>query len=156
MATAWPTFTSESILSGEGVCTTGQALFDIQSNLKGRGSNHYFADWSSTGTTYGTAATLEIRCPDYLAEGDTLQYSLRIKTTTGNTATFQFVESTGTNGTEVTSTSTSYEIKTSEIAVPDGTWAGTVKTFYLKGKVTSGGTIYLTADAMIGNIRMPG
>lgn len=156
MATSWPSMTSESLLSGEGACTTGQNLYDIQQVVKGKGSTHYFADWNSTDTSYATASTLEVRCPDYLRSGETISYTLRVKTTTGKTATFQFSESGGTGGSEVTSTSTTYETKTSEITVPDDTWAGAVKTFYVKGKVTTGGTIYFTCDAIACNVRMPG
>lgn len=157
MATTWPTFTSENILSGKGAETTGQAIFDIQSCVKGKGSSFWFADVTTTSTTYETKATFEYLVPPYADSGDIIQWTIRGKTSdAAKTLTYQASESAGTNGTEITSTSTTNENMTSEITIPDGTWAGTVKTFYIKAKITSGGTGTLGTDRLACNVRIKG
>lgn len=152
---AWPSSSSGDFLSGADAETRGQDLYDRVICAKQSGSTAYFAEASETGTSYVTKASFDYRVPVYARSGDLIQVTIVGYYSGAASGEYRAIE-TGvpTNGSEQTLNSGVYAASTSEITIPDNTWAATVKTIAMQAKVTTSGTAYIAGAWIMGSIRV--
>lgn len=155
MATTWPTRTAESVLSGDAAKVLGRDLYDRDQCLKQAGSTLYFVAGSSSAAGWTTLKTHGIRYPNFLRSGELVRVTLWLRHATGgaNIAHFRIQDSGAVvNGSDETTTSTTFVLKTSTLTVPDNTWAGAYKTLNIQFW-TNAGTLYFKADELCANLR---
>jgi len=139
---AWPTTTIADYLSGTGAKVLGRDMYDRAVAAKGAGSSFWFAAVTETGSSYVDKATLRWRVPEYSRSGDKIRLTIWGKQTGGGTGSYRARETGApTNGTEVSTTTSADALMTSEITIPDNTWAGVVKTFAVQLKTAGAGTM---------------
>lgn len=132
----WPTTVSEDVLSGGGAKSFGQDLYDRDVEVHEMGWSWYFAQQTTTSTSYVTATTFRFRMPPWAIAGATVKVEVVIGNDAGGTTTCRL--SDGTNdGTEFTTTATS-ETKILELTVPAGGYDDTVVEFEIHLKASSG------------------
>lgn len=155
MATPWPTKSPQDYLSGAYARTMGRDIFDRQQVIKSQGWTIGFGSNSGVTNSYVTVLTFYVRIPNFCRGGELLRISADLSHgTIGNTAYMRIADSGGTNGTDATVMGTTPTLVSSDITVPDDTWAGTVRTFYVQLKNGGAGTAYCSANALIGNMRV--
>ena len=78
---------------------------------------------------------------------------LRHGTGGANIAHFRIQDSAGVvNGSDETTSATTFGLETSALTVPDDTWAGAYRTLNLQ-VYTNSGTLYYKADELCANLR---
>lgn len=151
---AWPTTTAGDTLSGKDALVLGQDLYDRAMCAKGGGATWYFAEASSAVEAYTDVATCYVRCPETLRTADLVQITVVAHDNCAAVCYYMARETGGpVTGTEQ-ETAAADAISTSEIVVPDNTWAGAVKTFAVQVKRgAAAGTVYAKGDTLFGNVR---
>jgi predicted carbohydrate-binding protein with CBM5 and CBM33 domain len=152
---AWPTKFLADYLSGKGAEYLGRDMYDRAICAKMGGTTFYFAAVSETASTYADKATLRVRVPEFARSGDKIRLSVWMRQATSGTGSFRVRETAGpVNGTDATSTSSTDAIKTSEITIPDNTWAGALKTFAVQLKTAGAGTCHARGTNCAANFQV--
>lgn len=158
MAT-YPTQTVDDLLSGAGAQYFGQDEYDAGEVLKSRGMSNPFADASNSAASFTTltGSTRTVRLPNYVRGGDMIRLYFWLRhTIDGNAAYARFCE-TGVNGTTASVTgagSATLQLKYSDVAVPDDTWAGVRKTFRIEAYRATAGAVHVTTTRLVGPFRV--
>lgn len=140
---AWPSTLSDNVLSGDGAKTFGRDLFDRDVEVHEMGWTWYFAQQTTTSTSYTALETFRWYMPPWAEAGATV----KVEVTIGNdsAATTSVRLSDGTNhGTAATTTSAS-EAVTLALTVPAGGYADTVTELQIQAKGTAGDTASASA-----------
>lgn len=150
---AWPASVSGDFLSGSSAETRGQDLYDRALCAKGGGTTFWFAEVTETGTSYLDKATLEVRLPECIRSGDTIQLTVRGVQAGGGVGNYRARE-TGdpVNGSEQTLAG-ALASSTSEITVPDDSWAGQIMSIAVQLKTNGSGTATADGVNIMANLR---
>ncbi len=148
----WPTKSLPDYLSGKGAEQAGRDMYDRAICAKEAGTTFYFAAVTETASTYADKATLRVRVPEYARSGDKIRLTVWMSQAGGGTGSYRVRETGGpTNGTDATTTSTTAALKSSDITIPDNTWAGVVKTFAIQLKTSGSGTCHANGEQIMAN-----
>jgi hypothetical protein len=138
----WPTSDSGDFLSGKPAKTGGRDLWDRARLAMQSGTTYYFAEVTHTTGAYADKVTYQVRIPEGVRSGDKIQLTILGYYSGAGSGNYRARE-TGTpvNGTEQ-ALGGSYAVETSEITIPDNTWAGTVKNIAVQLETITSGTSY--------------
>jgi hypothetical protein len=150
---AWPSSDSGDFLSGAQALTRGQDLYDRLMCAKGGGSTFYSSPRTETGSSFADKDSYFVRLPECLRSGDLIQLTILGYQSGGGTGTYRAREVDGpTNGTEQVLTASETD-ETSEITVPDDSWAGVVKEIAIQLKTDGTGTANSRCEEIMANLR---
>ncbi len=147
MTTTWPTENADEVLSGELVKSHGLVFWDMNQCLQFRGQTLDLGDASSSTISYVAGTSDTYRVPPNARSGMKIRITAKCTRTGGSEAYYRAAETGGpTLGSIQTTTSTTGEWLTSEITIPDNTWAEAEKTFELQAAGDAGGS---TSDVTV-------
>ena len=137
---AWPSLAASDTLSGAGAKTVCDGFYDRTQAAAHRSTTWYFAEVDMT-LSLATKDTQRVRVPAWCLSGAVLTLRVRTRTTSAGSATFQLNETdTATAGTpQVIALNANWTYEDVPLTVPDDTWAGTLKTFEIKGQRPAAG-----------------
>lgn len=142
---AWPTRTSDTVLSGDAAETLGLDLFNRDAYVMESGWTWYFTEQTTTSGTYVAAVTRRWFMPPWAASGATVKLTVDIGNDSGGTTSCRL--SDGTNhGTAETTTSGS-SVVTLELTVPSA-WGDTVQSLEVQLQASSGTASVEAIDAL--------
>jgi hypothetical protein len=148
MATTWPTVTSVAFLSGEGVETIQQVVFDRQQVLMGRGVTVPLTNTVASDGNWQLMFSFFVRAPACVIAASRIRAAAWIYQATGaETVSFKIEDSVvPTAGTTVTTTTTTPTLLESVITVPAGGWASTNREIQFYCKRVAGPAVNITCD----------
>lgn len=135
---AWPTTQSGNVLSGDGAQTFGRDLYDRDVEAEEMGWTWYFAEQTTTSTSYTALETFRWYMPPWAVEGATVKVTVTIGNDSAATTSVRLSDGTN-NGTAETTTAASESV-TLTLTVPAGGYDDTVTELQIQAKGTAGDT----------------